>query len=132
MKRSSVAGEGGKGVIDEIRTSYGMFIRRLQDPIIERIERRIALYTQLPLSHQEDIQVRRFLGRGRMEVLLSHLSGPHSHSHDEEDDDDPPRSCVTQRARSTVHTTTRPTTMRTPANRTTACARFTFTSAVGV
>ena len=34
--------------------------RRLQDPIIERIERRIALYTQLPLSHQEDIQVLRY------------------------------------------------------------------------
>ena len=35
--------------------------RRLQDPIIERIERRISLYTQLPLAHQEDIQVLRYV-----------------------------------------------------------------------
>jgi hypothetical protein len=29
-----------------------MFIRRLTDPIIERIERRISLVTQVPISHQ--------------------------------------------------------------------------------
>lgn len=34
-----------------------MFIRRLQDPIIERIEQRISMATQIPVSHQEDIQV---------------------------------------------------------------------------
>lgn len=32
----------------------------LTDPIVERIERRIALATHLPLSHQEDIQVLRY------------------------------------------------------------------------
>ena len=30
MKRSSVVGTGGEGVIDEIRTSHGTFIMRLQ------------------------------------------------------------------------------------------------------
>lgn len=37
-----------------------MFIRRLADPVIERIERRISLYTHVPVSHQEDIQVLRY------------------------------------------------------------------------
>ncbi|PNH11495.1 Prolyl 4-hydroxylase subunit alpha-1 [Tetrabaena socialis] len=60
LRRSTVVGEGGEGVIDNIRTSYGMFIRRLADPIIERIEKRIALWTHLPIQHQEDIQVLRY------------------------------------------------------------------------
>ncbi|GAX73127.1 hypothetical protein CEUSTIGMA_g580.t1 [Chlamydomonas eustigma] len=61
MKRSTVVGgEKGAGVIDDIRTSYGMFIRRLQDPVLEGIEKRISLWTHLPLSHQEDIQVLRY------------------------------------------------------------------------
>ena len=34
--------------------------RRRQDPVIERIERRIALWTQVPWQHQEDIQVLRY------------------------------------------------------------------------
>ena len=52
MKRSMVVGAHGEGVVDNIRTSYGMFIRRLQDPIIEGIQRRISMYTQTPMSHQ--------------------------------------------------------------------------------
>ncbi|GFH07517.1 Fe2OG dioxygenase domain-containing protein, partial [Haematococcus lacustris] len=42
------------------RAHMGMFIRRCSDPIIERIERRISLYTHIPMSHQEDIQVLRY------------------------------------------------------------------------
>ncbi|KAJ9522493.1 hypothetical protein QJQ45_008335 [Haematococcus lacustris] len=60
MKRSTVVGGAGAGVVDDIRTSYGMFIQRLHDPIIERIENRVSLFTQLPVSHQEDIQVLRY------------------------------------------------------------------------
>lgn len=60
MKRSTVVGQKGEGVVDEIRTSYGMFIRRLQDPVIERVERRISLWTHLPIENQEDIQVLRY------------------------------------------------------------------------
>lgn len=37
-----------------------MFIRRFQDPVIKNIERRIALWTQIPLENQEDIQVLRY------------------------------------------------------------------------
>lgn len=61
MKRSQVSDDKtGGGVIDNIRTSYGMFIRRNQDPVIKNIERRIALWTQIPLENQEDIQVLRY------------------------------------------------------------------------
>ncbi|EFJ45289.1 prolyl 4-hydroxylase, partial [Volvox carteri f. nagariensis] len=60
LKRSTVVGNDGEGVVDEIRTSYGMFIRRLADPVITRIEKRISLWTHLPIEHQEDIQVLRY------------------------------------------------------------------------
>eukprot|EP00798_Chlamydomonas_sp_ICE-L_P022227 gene22227-29292_t len=60
MRRSTVVGEKGDSVVDEIRTSHGMFIRRMADPIIERVEKRIALMSQQPLVHQEDIQVLRY------------------------------------------------------------------------
>ena len=99
LRRSTVVGHGGAGVVDDIRTrlavlpraafpkrrqglatahalpwyrrkrltesssncllsfrSYGMFIRRLADPVVARIERRISLWTQLPVENQEDIQ----------------------------------------------------------------------------
>ncbi len=32
--------------------------RRMHDPIIARIEKRISLFTHIPVVHQEDIQVR--------------------------------------------------------------------------
>lgn len=60
MRRSSVVGPKGESVVDKIRTSYGMFIKRLSDPIVERIERRISAFTHFPVSHQEDIQVLRY------------------------------------------------------------------------
>ncbi|KAG1665545.1 hypothetical protein FOA52_000691 [Chlamydomonas sp. UWO 241] len=60
MRRSTVVGPNGESVVDPIRTSFGMFINRRHDPIIERIERRISLFTHLPISHQEDIQVLRY------------------------------------------------------------------------
>ena len=34
--------------------------RRLHDPIIERVERRISLFTHVPIVHQEEIQVLRY------------------------------------------------------------------------
>eukprot|EP00798_Chlamydomonas_sp_ICE-L_P025319 gene25319-10975_t len=59
LKRSMVNNKG-HGKVDDIRTSYGMFIRRLYDPIIAGIERRISLFTHVPVQHQEDIQVLRY------------------------------------------------------------------------
>ena len=57
VKRSSVVGTNGSSALDDIRTSYGTFIARLLDPVVGRIEARIADWVQIPPSHQEDMQV---------------------------------------------------------------------------
>lgn len=58
MRRSTVVGPNGTSVTDNIRTSYGTFLTRMQDPIVEEIEKRLTAWTHLPLVHQEDMQVR--------------------------------------------------------------------------
>lgn len=60
MQRSTVVGENGTSVLDNIRTSYGMFLRRLQDSVVTRMEERIAHWTKLNVSHQEDTQILRY------------------------------------------------------------------------
>lgn len=60
MKRSTVVGAGGKSVEDSIRTSYGTFLKRLQDPTVAAIEQRLATWTKLNVSHQEDMQILRY------------------------------------------------------------------------
>lgn len=60
MKRSTVVGNGGNGVVDNIRTSYGTFINRVQDEVVTTIEERVALWTHLNVTHQEDLQVLRY------------------------------------------------------------------------
>lgn len=56
MKRSTVVGEKA-GTVDEIRTSYGSFLGRLSSPTVEELEKKLANWTQLPIVHQEDVQV---------------------------------------------------------------------------
>jgi prolyl 4-hydroxylase len=58
LQRSTVVGSSDSGVVDSIRTSYGTFLGRLSSPAVERLEKRLANWTQLPIVHQEDIQVR--------------------------------------------------------------------------
>ncbi|KAL4440709.1 hypothetical protein ABPG77_000418 [Micractinium sp. CCAP 211/92] len=60
MKRSTVVGAGGKSVEDSIRTSYGTFLKRLQDSTVAAIEHRLATWTKLNVSHQEDMQILRY------------------------------------------------------------------------
>ncbi|KAG2489361.1 hypothetical protein HYH03_012191 [Edaphochlamys debaryana] len=72
MKRSTVVGSKNQGVVDNIRTSYGTFLRRNQDPIINAIEQRLALWTHLPPSHQEDMQVLRY---GPTNKYGAHIDG---------------------------------------------------------
>lgn len=60
MMRSTVVGAGGASVQDNIRTSYGAFIRRGKDPVITRMERRLADWTHLGVEHQEDTQILRY------------------------------------------------------------------------
>lgn len=60
VKRSTVVGARGESVVDSYRTSYGTFIDRLADDTIAGIQQRVALWTKLNISHQEDMQVLRY------------------------------------------------------------------------
>ncbi|PNH08112.1 Prolyl 4-hydroxylase subunit alpha-3 [Tetrabaena socialis] len=72
MKRSTVVGSKSEGVVDNIRTSYGTFLRRNQDPVIAAIEERLSLWSHLPVSHQEDMQVLRY---GPTNKYGAHIDG---------------------------------------------------------
>ncbi|CAM8914887.1 hypothetical protein QQ045_031690 [Rhodiola kirilowii] len=52
----------GKGVKSSVRTSTGMFLSHEERkyPIIQAIEKRIAVYSQVPVEHGELIQVLRY------------------------------------------------------------------------
>lgn len=58
MKRSSVVGKNGGGAIDDVRTSYGMFVPRLRDDTFARIQQRIAAWSNTTVIQQEDMQAR--------------------------------------------------------------------------
>jgi len=80
MRRSTVVGPNGTTVLDDYRTSYGTFIKRKFDPVITRIENRIAEWTKIPAVHQEDMQVLRY-GIGQeykvhMDTLSDDAAGP--------------------------------------------------------
>ncbi|KAG2444390.1 hypothetical protein HXX76_001143 [Chlamydomonas incerta] len=86
MKRSQVVGSKEEGVVDDVRTSYGTFLKRNQDPVIAAVEKRLALWSALPVSHQEDMQVLRYGptnkygphidGLGRVATVLMYLVEP--------------------------------------------------------
>lgn len=61
MKRSKVVGKNGESETMDVRTSYGSFLRRFQDPVIESVQQRVAHWTHLPLANQEDTQVLRYV-----------------------------------------------------------------------
>lgn len=90
LKRSTVVGGGnGTGEVHNIRTSFGTFLRRRSDPVAEKIAQRVAHWTHLPSSHQEDMQVLRYgfqqkygahmdvlkEGSHRIATVLLYLSG---------------------------------------------------------
>uniref|UniRef100_A0A804MW78 procollagen-proline 4-dioxygenase n=1 Tax=Zea mays TaxID=4577 RepID=A0A804MW78_MAIZE len=61
IQRSMVAdNESGKSVKSEVRTSSGMFLDKRQDPVVSRIEERIAAWTFLPQENAENMQVLRY------------------------------------------------------------------------
>lgn len=60
LKRSTVVGaDDNDSEVDEIRTSYGTFLDRLSSPVVELLEKKLANWTQMPIVHQEDVQVSR-------------------------------------------------------------------------
>ena len=56
MRRSTVIGASGNSVQDSIRTSHGAFLPRRHDSTVASIEDRLAAWTHLPMTHQEDLQ----------------------------------------------------------------------------
>ncbi|CAL5076628.1 unnamed protein product [Urochloa decumbens] len=61
VKRSMVAdNDSGKSVMSEVRTSSGAFLDKRQDPVVSRIEERIAAWTFLPEENAENIQILRY------------------------------------------------------------------------
>ncbi|CAN6213422.1 unnamed protein product [Urochloa humidicola] len=61
VQRSMVAdNESGKSVMSEVRTSSGTFLDKRQDPVVSRIEKRIAAWTFLPEENAENIQILRY------------------------------------------------------------------------
>ena len=52
IERSRVVGEKSD-VVNDVRTSKGRFMSAQNDPILERIEERIALWTHVPVENQE-------------------------------------------------------------------------------
>ncbi|CAI7802124.1 unnamed protein product [Closterium sp. NIES-54] len=60
MERSTVLSNSGKSVQDSIRTSDGSFIVKYENPVIRRIEERVAAWTFLPIENQEAMQVLRY------------------------------------------------------------------------
>jgi prolyl 4-hydroxylase len=50
----------GKPVENPVRTSYGMFFRRGETPLIDYIEQKISAITGVPVDHGEGIQVLRY------------------------------------------------------------------------
>lgn len=60
MQRSTVVGSDDSGVVDNIRTSYGTFLKRRSHPLLDEVARRLAHWTHLNMSHQEDMQILRY------------------------------------------------------------------------
>jgi prolyl 4-hydroxylase len=50
----------GKSVMDEVRTSFGMFLQQAQDDVVAEIETRLAGITLVPFSHGEALQILRY------------------------------------------------------------------------
>ena len=90
MKRSTVVGQNGDSVLDDVRTSYGTFIRRNIDDVATRMEEKVARWSRTNMSHQEDTQILRYglgqkygahmdvleEGSPRMATVLIYLSTP--------------------------------------------------------
>jgi prolyl 4-hydroxylase len=61
LERSMVVDSAtGSGKLDDIRTSYGVFLGTAEDEVVARIEQRVAEWSQTPVTHQEQLQVLRY------------------------------------------------------------------------
>lgn len=61
VNRSEVVGADGKGAIDSIRTSSGSHFDKWTNPVVRRIEERVAAWTHIPIEYQEPMQVLKYV-----------------------------------------------------------------------
>ena len=47
--------------LSKVRTSSGMFFGRAEDPVVKRVEERVAAWTMLPAGHAEGMQVLQYV-----------------------------------------------------------------------
>jgi len=59
VTRSTVVG-GQNGRVSDIRTSFGTFIPKKFDKVLEKIEERCAVFSGIPVAHQEQMQLLRY------------------------------------------------------------------------
>jgi len=52
--------ESGEGKLDDVRTSWGMFLDTAETPMVKAIEERVAEWAQVPVRNQEQLQVLRY------------------------------------------------------------------------
>ncbi|KAK3034160.1 hypothetical protein RJ639_034656 [Escallonia herrerae] len=67
----------GKGIKSDVRTSSGMFLSHEERkyPMIQAIEQRISVYSQVPVENGELIQFNLKRGGQRVATMLMYLSG---------------------------------------------------------
>ena len=68
----------GKSVTSGVRTSTGHFISRGQDPIVQRIEERIAAFAMVPVDHGEAIQVLRYSDGQKYDPHFDYFHDPNN------------------------------------------------------
>lgn len=61
LKKSTVVdNESGKSIPSSVRTSKGTFLEYALDDVVQRIERRVAQVTMVPIDHQEGLQILKY------------------------------------------------------------------------
>ena len=68
----------GKSVTSGVRTSTGHFLSRGQDPIVQRIEERIAAFAMVPVDHGEAIQVLRYSDGQKYDPHFDYFHDPNN------------------------------------------------------
>ena len=77
MTKSSVVDRvTGKSMASKVRTSTGHFLRRNEDPIVTRIEERIAAFSMVPADHGEGMQVLHYTAGQKYEPHYDYFQDP--------------------------------------------------------
>eukprot|EP00803_Ostreobium_quekettii_P004662 evm.model.scf_3141.1 EVM.evm.TU.scf_3141.1 scf_3141:6100-10850(+) len=66
-KSTVVDNESGKSIPSQVRTSKGTFLNTAQDEVVDRIERRVAQVTMIPVEHQEGMQILKYVNGEKYE-----------------------------------------------------------------